>query len=388
MNDISRIAIFDVSPDGPQKLTKEVVSILEKQLELDNRNLIFLDEPLVHQFADGDKTIRLPEQDAEGDRSKFSIRNKNVYIFQYHMGDTCARVGELMLAINAARKGGKAKNITVVMPYCLGMRAERRTGPKQPVNFSVYMKALWAFGARGVVTQQLHAESSECLFDGIGVGTNDIQYEHFTSKYLIARVIQEDAHMRGLQSEEIVVGGPDDGSHKALVKPVSKLEYRHSDYKPGKAYADKSRPEDDNAEIDQIIGKVEGKVVYLIDDMLDTAGTMKVSVDAYIEHGARQVIPVVVHPVLGKGYEKKLEGILAKEEVPRMYVGDTIPLKKEAIHEKMYEIPSAPLLADGIRRIDKVLSLSELHRYDDQGDLYQRLGYMKDGMIARPVIRD
>jgi len=330
-------------------LSQNILRLLETNLE----QTILTEYPVVHAHSDGEPNIQLPTGTP-------SLRDVDVYFFQAHHDQIGARVTEQLLAINAAKKGRKARSVTLIQPYLLGQRAERRTQAGMSVNLSTYLHAYWAQGADRIITTAMHEPSSAGIFDAIGFGNDRLDYEHLDFNMLAAHIIKEHQPTHGA---EIVLCAPDEGALKPIIKGIQE-ELDRQDVKHDIGVVS------DRKDGHYVIGNVHGKVVYLIDDIGGTLTTLANAVQACKAADAGLIIPILAHPILATGYHARLETLLEDPQISRIYFGDTIPLKTR--HAKIHTINTAPVFAETIRRIQNRASISALHEYATLLELYEK----------------
>ena len=288
----------------------------------------WLDLPLgdceVMRFRDGEVQIRINE----------SVRGADVFVIQ----PTCAPVNEhlmeLLVMIDAVRRAS-AKRITAVLPYYGYARQDRKTRARDPITAKLVANILVASGARRVLCMDLHAGQIQGFFD--------IPVDHLPGVPILAEYFMEK------KLENICVVSPDIGG-------VGRARNFAERIGASLAIVDKRRPEPNVSEVMHIIGELEGKTVILIDDIIDTAGTITHAASALLERGAKEVYACCTHPVLSGPAVERLEKSVIKEVV----VTNTIPLPAEKRISKIKVLSVAPLLGEAIVRIHEDLSVSKL----------------------------
>jgi len=243
---------------------------------------------------------------------------------------------ELLIMIDAARRAS-ARRITAVIPYYGYARQDRKTAPRTPISAKLVANLIVTAGARRVLTMDLHAGQIQGFFD--------IPVDH-----LYALPVFLDYIKKTFADKEIVLVSPDAGGVERTREYAKRLN-------TSIAIVDKRRERPNESEVMNIIGNVKGKVAIIIDDMIDTAGTMCKAADAIKERGAIEVYGMATHPVLsGKAIER-----IENSSLISVIVSDTIPLKKEAKNSKKIKVLSvAGLLGEAIKRIHTDESISSL----------------------------
>lgn len=267
-----------------------------------------------------------------------SIRGADVFLVQPTCGNPENGVNandalmELLVMIDAA-VGASAHRVIAVMPWYGYSRQDKKSDAREPISARIVARGLEAVGADRVLTMDLHAGQLQGFF-GIPV-------DHMTAALRLAE------YFRGID-DDLVVVAPDAGRVK--------LNKQFATYIGAElAILDKERPEQQVAEIGYVIGDVKGKTAIILDDMIDTAGTLRAAGEAVQREGARRVFAAATHPVFtGKAYEN-----LAASPFEKIVVTDTIPLRPGA-PDNVEVLSCAPLLADTMRRIFSNDSVSEV----------------------------
>lgn len=279
----------------------------------------------VSAFSDGEIQINIEE----------SIRGCDVYVIQ----STCAPVNkhlmELLIMIDALKRAS-ARTINVVLPYYGYARQDRKARAREPITAKLVANLLETAGASRVLTLDLHAPQIQGFFDIpvdqlLGVST---LADYFRSKKL---------------GEDIVIVSPDHGGVTRARKMADRL-------KAPIAIIDKRRPRPNVSEVMNIIGNIEGRTAIIIDDIIDTAGTITLAANALIERGAKKVYACCTHPVLSGPAIDRIQASAISELV----VTNTIPLPEEKQIEKITQLSVAPLLGEAIICIHEKLSVSKL----------------------------
>jgi ribose-phosphate pyrophosphokinase len=274
-----------------------------------------------------------------------SVRGADVFIVQ----PTCANpvnglspndaLMELLLMIDAA-VGASAHRVIAVTPWFGYSRQDKKSAPREPISARLVARMLEGAGADRVLTMDLHAGQIQGFFSK--------PVDHMTALFILTQ------HFKDMGLEDLVVVAPDAGRVKLNKKFASKLG-------AGLAILDKERPAQQVAEIGHIIGDVKGKTAIIVDDIIDTAGTLKAAAQTVLDEGAARVYAAATHPVLsGNAFEN-----LASSDFEQVVVTDTIPLRAGA-PDNIRVLSCADLLTDSIRRIFTDDSVSEVFGGENQ----------------------
>jgi ribose-phosphate pyrophosphokinase len=274
-----------------------------------------------------------------------SIRGADVFLIQPTCGNAEAGITandaimELMLMIDAS-KGASAHRVIAVTPWFGYSRQDKKSTGREPISARAVAHMLEAVGADRVLTMDLHAGQLQGVFD--------IPVDHMTA----LRMLTE--YFRHLDLDDLVVVAPDVGRAKLNSKFAEKIE-------AGLAILTKERPAHQVAQISHVIGDVEGRTALLVDDIIDTAGTLAAAAQAVRDAGARKIYAAATHAVLsGNAFENLDRG--GFEEI---VVTDTIPLRPGA-PDYIRVLSCADLLTDSIRRIFTDDSVSEVFGGENQ----------------------
>lgn len=276
-------------------------------------------------------------------RYKENIRGSDLFLVQSTSTPVNDNLLELLIMIQAA-KLASARRITAVMPWLGYCRQDKKSAGREPISAKLVADLLQVAGAHRVLTMDLHQGQVQGFFE--------IPVDHMTALSILAN------HFRMMQipPEEMVVVSPDVGGVKRAKKFADKLG-------ADLAILTKTRPQHNVAEITEVIGSVKDKVVVMVDDMIDTAGTISEGAEAMIDgEGAREVYATATHPVLSGPAYKRLEESPVKEVV----VTDTLPLNPEEKTSKIRVLSIATALADTIQSVFRDESVSRLFDGDDQ----------------------
>ena len=292
------------------------------------------------------KHIDVPLADASvrtfNDREIFveineNIRGEDVFIIQSTSHPANDHLMELLITIDAARRGS-AKRITAVIPYYGYARQDRKTGPRTPITAKLVANLITSAGADRVLTMDLHAGQIQGFFD--------IPLDNIFS----VRPIIDDVKEKFNGNKDLVVASPDVGGVVRARAFAKRLE-------AGLAIADKRREKAGESEVMNIIGDVKDKTCILLDDIADSAGTLCNAAEALSKNGAKEIYSYIVHGVLSGDALKKIENSSIKELV----LTDTIEPSKDVKSTKnIRHISIAPLMGDAIKRINTDTSVSAL----------------------------
>jgi ribose-phosphate pyrophosphokinase len=283
-----------------------------------------LGEAEVSRFADGEILVQIFE----------NVRGADVFVIQ----PTCRPVNENLmelLVIIDALKRASAWRITAVMPYYGYGRQDRKVQPRVPITARLVADLLTAAGVHRVVTMDLHAGQIQGFF------TTPV--DHLYAAPVLLQYFQE--RMLG----EAVVVSPDAGGVERARAFAKRLD-------TSLAFIDKRRTGPNEARVMHIVGEVEGRDVIIVDDMIDTGGTLTQAVPALLEKGAKRIFASCTHPVLSGSAVERIEGSALEEVV----VTNTIPLSEGRHSKKLSVLSVAPLLGEAISRIHKDESVSRL----------------------------
>ena len=280
----------------------------------------------VSMFSDGEISVNIYE----------TVRGSDVFIVQSTSNPVNDNLMELLIMIDAFKRAS-ASRITAVMP-CFGYaRQDRKSKARDPISAKLVADLITAAGADRVLTMDLHAAQIQGFFN--------IPVDHLLGGTYLAQYYLE----KFPQRSDLVVVSPDLGSVTRARNFASKLDVPI-------AIIDKRRPKPNVAEVMNIIGDIKDKKVILVDDMIDTAGTITHGAKALAERGAKEVYACCTHGVLSGPAMERISDSPIKELVTL----DTIAIPEEKMIEKIKTISVAPLFAEAIRRIYCDGSVSEL----------------------------
>ena len=282
----------------------------------------------VGKFSDGEIQIEIAE----------NVRGRDVFLVQSTSTPVNDHLMELLIMIDAARRASAA-SITAVLSYYGYARQDRKVQPRVPISAKLVADLLEAAGVDRVLALDLHAGQIQGFFD-------------MPSDHLYASpILLEDMKRKyGSRPDEVVVVSPDAGGVERARAFAKRLGATL-------AIVDKRRPTANVAEVMQIVGDVRGKTAILLDDMIDTAGTLTLGAKALGESGARRIVAYAVHPVLSGPAVERIQSSNIEEVV----VTDTIPLRENALKcRKITTLSVAKIFGEAIRRIHSADSLSTL----------------------------
>ncbi|MDR0822200.1 MAG: ribose-phosphate pyrophosphokinase [Endomicrobium sp.] len=303
-----------ISGNANVELSKKIVQRLG--VDLADRKL--------ERFSDGE--IRAQVLD--------NVRGADCYIIQ----PTCQPVNENLmelLVLADALKRASAKRITAVMPYYGYARQDRKSEPRVPITARLVANLLDTAGITRLLAMDLHAGQIQGFFD--------IPVDHLYAKPVLINYIKEKNY------DDLVVVAPDAGG-------VERARSYAKDLNADLVIVDKRRPQPNEASIMNIIGEVKDKICMIIDDMVDTAGTLTKVAAAIKEKGAAKVFATASHGVLSGGAKKRIQDSCLEE----LIITDSIPLQESENTKKISVISISSILADAITRISKDESVSAL----------------------------
>lgn len=285
----------------------------------------------VGKFSDGETEVNIGEV----------VRGSDVFVIQ----STCAPVNdnliELLIMIDALKRAS-AGRITAVIPYFGYARQDRKAKARDPISAKLVANVITVAGADRVLTMDLHTPQLQGFFD--------IPVDHLLGVPILARYFQEKFD----RVEDFVAVSPDVGSVTRARKFAQRLDIPI-------AIIDKRRPKANVSEIMNVIGDVADKRVVLIDDLIDTGGTIVTAADALLKIGAKEVYACCTHGVFsGPALER-----LSKSPIKEVVTLNTIPLPEKGAHGKITALSVAAIFAEAIERIYGDISISTLFTQQD-----------------------
>lgn len=289
----------------------------------------------VTKFSDGEIRINIEE----------SIRGDHVYLIQSTSEPANDNLMEILIMIDALRRAS-AKTINIVIPYYGYARQDRKARSREPITAKLVANMLTNAGADRVLALDLHAAQIQGFFD--------IPVDHLLGASLLANYFLEN----GYEDKAPVVVSPDHGG-------VSRARKLAQFLKAPLAIIDKRRPRANVAEVMNIIGNVEGEECIIIDDLIDTAGTITLVAKALKQAGAKRIYACCTHPVLSGPAIDRIQ----ESPIEKLIVTDSIYLPEEKRIDKIEQISVAELMADAIKRIHEDKSVSPLFEQTYTGNV-------------------
>lgn len=278
----------------------------------------------VNKFKDEEIAVRINE----------SVRGVDVFIIQSTCKPANNNLMELILMVDAAKRAS-ARSITAVMPYFGYARQDRKVEPRVPISAKVVANLIQASGINRLLTMDLHADQIQGFFD--------LPVDNLFASPLVIEYI------RSMHIENMTIVSPDSGG-------VDRARFIAKRLDAGLAIIDKRRPKANVCEVMNVIGEVSGRNCVMIDDMIDTGGSISGGAKALKEFGAKDVYCIATHPVLSGNAFDNLSNAGFKEII----FSDTIPVDESKKLDNMTVLPTAPLFAEAIKRIFNGESVSSL----------------------------
>ena len=310
---MNQIKIF--SGNSNPKLSKKICDYLE----------IPLGKADVRTFSDGEVFVEIEE----------NVRGMDVFVIQSTSSPGNDHLMELLIIMDALRRAS-ADRITAVLPYYGYARQDRKAAPRTPISAKLVADLLTTAGANRILTIDLHAGQIQGFFN--------IPVDNLFALPVFLTYIKE--HF----GNDLVIVSPDAGGMERARAYAKRLE-------SSLAMIDKRRTGPNMAEVMNIVGDVKGEKVVLVDDMVDTAGSLTQGAEALVAEGAREIYACCTHPVLSGSAIERLQ----KSPVKELVVTDTIALRKEAQEcRKITALSIAELLGEAVKRIHEASSVSSL----------------------------
>jgi len=328
LNQIKRFMLF--SGRGNAELAQDIATCLH----------VPLGEMVLSTFANGELYCRYGE----------SIRGCDVFVIQSHCPPINDRIVEQLIMIDAAKRAS-AKRITAVCPFYAYARQDRKAEGREPITARLLADLLTAAGADRVVTVDLHTGQIQGFFD--------MPVDHLTAVPLLAAHLAE--RHADLGSRDLTVVSPDAGGGKLAHRFVNQLAERGIEAEI--AFIDKRRPKTTHnvAEAVEVIGDVAGRSCVLVDDMIDTAGTITSAADLLHARGAVDVAIAATHGVLsGPAVDRLKNG-----PIQGVVVTDTVPIPDDKRFDALTVLSVAPIIAEALDAVFADSSVSEIFRGDN-----------------------
>ena len=301
------------------KLAKDIADILG----------VPLGDSKVGKFMNGEISVDINE----------TVRGADVFVVQPIFEPVNDNLMELLIMLDAFKRAS-AGRITAVIPHYAYARQDRKAKARQPITAKLVADLIHTAGADRVLTMDLHAAQIQGFFD---IPVDNLMGLPILGKYFLKK---------NFDPNELVVVSPDIGGIKRARKFAEKL---HGSI----AIIDKRRPRPNVSEIMNVIGDVKGKNAILIDDMIDTAGSITNAAEVLVKLGAKKVYACCTHPVLSGPAVERLKNSPIEEVV----VLNTIPVPEEKMFDKLKVISVAPIFSEAIRRIYEEISVSTLFEH-------------------------
>ncbi len=283
----------------------------------------------VGKFSNGETSVDINE----------TVRGSDVFLIQTLCEPVNDSLMELLIMLDAFKRAS-AGRITAVVPHYAYARQDRKAKARQPITAKLVADLIHAAGADRVLTMDLHAAQIQGFFD--------IPVDNLEGVPILARYFQE----LGLEKDNIIAVSPDIGGVKRTRKFADRLQ-------TSIAIVDKRRPKPNVSEVMHVIGDIDGKTVILVDDLIDTAGSITNAADVLVSMGAKKIYACCTHGVLSGPAMERID----KSPIEQVVILDTIPLPKENCSSKIKVLSVAPIFAEAIRRIYEDISVSKI--FDD-----------------------
>ena len=310
---MDNVIIFSLS--SSEKLTEKIC----KKLKVKKGNI------QIKHFADGERIVEYLE----------SVREKDVYIVHSTSKPVSTNIMELLIAIDAAKRAS-AKSINVVIPYFGYARQDRKARPRQPITGRLVADLIEAAGATSVTTVEIHSSQTMGFFN---IPADDLTTIGILAGYFKKKKITKD----------IVIVSPDHGGVKRARNLAEILNAPI-------AIIDKRRVRPNEAEAMNLIGEVSGKTAIVIDDMVDTGGTLVTGIDMLKQKGATDIYCAITHPVLSNPAIDRIQS----SQITKLICTDTIELEEEKKIDKIEVVSIKDMIADVIKAKAEGESLTEV----------------------------
>jgi ribose-phosphate pyrophosphokinase len=289
----------------------------------------------ISRFASGEIYVRAED----------SVRGADVFVIQTHADPVNESIMEQLVLLDAMKRAS-AKRITAVVPYYGYSRQDKKGLAREPISAKLVADLLTVAGANRVVSVDLHAGQIQGYFD--------FPFDHLTALPVLTNYLRDE---HGLHDEDVVVVAPDAGR----IKTAERLrEYLHADL--AFLYKRRSRREAHKIEEMAVVGEVDGRPCILVDDMIDTGGTVATGAGVLAQHGAGPIFAAATHGVLsGKAVQ-----FLEEAPIQEVVVTNTVPIPEEKRIGKLKVLSIAPLIADALQAVFEDTSVSEIFHGENQ----------------------
>lgn len=314
---MSNLMVF--SGNANPELARKVVECLD----------IRMGDATIGQFSDGEIAVEINE----------NVRGKDVFVIQSTCAPTNDHLMELMLMVDALRRAS-AHRITAVIPYFGYARQDRRVrSSRVPISAKLVADMMCAAGVSRVMTMDLHADQIQGFFD--------VPVDNIYGSPVLLDDIERQSY------DNMVVVSPDVGGvvrARAIAKELDDTDL---------AIIDKRRPQANQSQVMHIIGEIQDRTCVIVDDIVDTAGTLCKAAEALKNHGAKRVVAYSTHAVLSGAAISNISNSMLDE----LIVTDTIPLTEAAVNSgKIRQLTVSSVLAEAVRRVSNEESISSMFR--------------------------
>lgn len=281
----------------------------------------------IGHFSDGEVFVEIKE----------NVRGRNAYVIQSTCPPANDNLMEVLILVDALKRAS-AQEINVILPYYGYSRQDRKVAPRTPISAKLVANLLESAGATRVISMDLHAGQIQGFFD--------VPFDNIFAMPVMLDHIRKNF----TDHENLVIVSPDAGGVERARAYAKRLN-------ASVAMIDKRRLRPNEAKVMNIVGEVKGKTAILIDDMIDTAGTLVQAADAVLERGATEVYAAATHGIFsGPAHER-----ITQSKLKQVFITDTIPLSSQMQNsDKITQLSVADLIADAIHRIHNHDSLSRL----------------------------
>ena len=292
---------------------------------------IALGEMEISKFADGEILVR----------SKVTVRGKDVFLFQSTSSPVNDNLMELLIAIDSLKRAC-ANSITVIIPYYGYARQDRKAKGREPITCKLVANFIENSGATKVILIDIHSLQTQGFFN-IPVDTLSI------SSILFSEYIKQNPDM-----ENLTIVAPDYGAVKKVRQISEKLDI-------SLAIVDKRRPKPNVVEVSNVLGDVKDKDCVIMDDMIDTGGTILKNIDLLKSRGAKKITIMASHGVFSNNAIEKFINFLDENKIDGLYIADTIQVNKKLNHPKIHVVNLSPFFSEILQAQINHTSISEIY---------------------------